>query len=283
MTLFADLYRGAKHHPWKTLQYVFASFSVLFTLASWIALFDPSLRLYSLSTLATATIVSAVYALWSVWKPSRIEICPANCNTAIEVLYADLFQQDGIRAIPVSTFFESKLGKPVSGKSVHGALLLRCFGGLPESFDKQLDEQLANSPSELVQKADGKLREYPVGTTALITIHKERYVLVASATVDPQTCKVHTDVMTMWNALDHLWPRLREEADGEPVNLPLIGSGMAGIGLPSRDVLNLIILSAINETKSREIARRIRVVLRREQPDNLDLREIKQYWERQRH
>lgn len=280
MTFFADLYRGAKHHPWRTLKYLFAAFSVLFTLCSWIANFYPSIKVYNTLTLLAFALVSAGYASYEIWKPSRIEIRIPNCNCLIEVRYGDLFEQDGIRAIPVSNFFESKLGKPVSERSVHGVLLKKHFGGGSESFDKQIEAQLAGIASEHVQKTEGKSRSYAVGTTALITAIQHRYVLFVSAIADPQTCKVHTDVIDMWKALDNLWPRLRAEADGAPVNLPLVGSGLAGIGLPTRDVLNLIILSAINETKRREIAHRIRILLRREQPDNLDLREIKRYWER---
>ena len=54
-----------------------------------------------------------------VWKPSKIDICVANCNSTIEVVFGDLFEQDGIRVIAVNEFFDSELGKPVSDKSVH--------------------------------------------------------------------------------------------------------------------------------------------------------------------
>jgi hypothetical protein len=82
----------------------------------------------------------------------------------------------------------------------------------------------------------------------------------------------------MWNALNDLWKRVRIESGGHPVNLPLVGSGLSGLGLPTRDLLNLIILSAITETKAREITQRIRVVLHRSRFEDLDLRDVKQFW-----
>ncbi|MGH9680780.1 MAG: macro domain-containing protein, partial [Candidatus Acidiferrales bacterium] len=95
---------------------------------------------------------------------------------------------------------------------------------------------------------------------------------------DPATCKVSTDVTMMWLALHHLWQRVRIESGGYPVNLPLVGSGLSGIGLPTRDLLNLIILSAITETKAKEVTQRIRIVLHRDQFEKLDLRDVRQYW-----
>ncbi|KJV29339.1 hypothetical protein VI06_10555 [Aquitalea magnusonii] len=202
----------------------------------------------------------------------------ANSNTTIEVVFGDLFSQDGVRAISVNDFFDSKLGKPVSDKSLHGAFLQKCFGGHPESFDKQVDEQLKNVAGEHVEKLEGKTFRYPVGTTAVIKVNHDQYLLVSLAKSDPATCKASADVTMMWDALHALWQRSRIECGGHPLNLALVGSGLAGLGLPTRDLLNLIILSAITETKSKEITQRIRVVLYKDRFDDLDLRDVKQHW-----
>jgi hypothetical protein len=132
--------------------------------------------------------------------------------------------------------------------------------------------------SEEVTKVEGKSRRYPIGTTALVTVNQDRYVVFALAKADPSTCKVYLDVNMMWGALHELWGRLRIECNGHAVNLPLVGSGSAGLGLPARDLLNLIILSAITETKLKEVTQRIRIVLHRVWFDNFDLRDVRQYW-----
>jgi hypothetical protein len=82
----------------------------------------------------------------------------------------------------------------------------------------------------------------------------------------------------MWVALNDLWQRVRIESGGYAVNLALVGSGLSGLGLPTRDLLNLIILSAITETKAKEVTQRIRIVLHRSRFDDLDLRDVKQHW-----
>lgn len=278
MRSLVDLWRGIWRHPWNTAWYIFTSFSVLFTLVRAITHFVPAIKIEGPLALAAAVVISVAFGLRKVWKPSRIEICIANCNTVIEVIFGDLFKQDGIRVIAVNEFFDSKLGKPVSDKSVHGIFLQKCFGGYPEPFDKQVDAQLSDIKYSEVAKVEGKSKSYPIGTTALITVNEDRYLAFAFAKTDPDTCKAYSDVTMMWVALHELWQRARIESGGHAVNLPLVGSGLSGLGLPSRDLLNLIILSAITETKSREVTQRIRIVLRRDRFDDLDLRDVKQHW-----
>jgi len=67
-------------------------------------------------------------------------------------------------------------------------------------------------------------------------------------------------------------------------NPPLYGhlevetSSLSGLGLPTRDLLNLIILSAITETKAKQVTDRIRIVLHRNRFDELDLRDVEEHW-----
>src|SRR6266481_2958254 len=175
MMSLVDLWRGIYRHPWKTAQYIFTSFSVIFTLVKAITYFIPAIKFEGPIALATAIVISIVFGLRKVWKPSRIEISIAHCNTIIEVIFGDLFKQDGIRAIAVNEFFDSKIGKPVSDKSVHGIFIQRCFGGHPESFDIQVDEQLKGIECKYVEKIEGKFKCYPIGSTALITVNQDSY------------------------------------------------------------------------------------------------------------
>ncbi len=273
-----DLWRGISRHPWKTAGYVFTAFSVLFTIIRGLTHFIPGVKIEGPLPLIIVICVSVFYGLKKVWKPSRIEIKVANSNTTIEVLFGDLFEQDGIRAIAVNEFFDSKLGKPVSDNSLHGIFLKKCFGGHPESFDKQVDEQLKEIKSSEIKKVEGKTKYFPIGTIALITVDQDKYLAFAFSKTEPDTCKAYADVTMMWVALHQLWQRARNESSGHPLNLPLVGSGLSGLGLPTRDLLNLIILSAITETKAKQVTNRIRIVLRRDRFEELDLRDVEEHW-----
>lgn len=274
-----DLWFGIWRHPWKTVGYIFTCFSVIFTLIKAVTQFIPQVQIHGPYALGAAVLISLMYGLKKVWKPSQIDIEIATCNASIKIVFGDIFELDGIRAIAVSEFFDTKIGKPVSDKSLHGAFLMRCFGGYQDAIDRQLEEQLANVEYSSVQKLEGKSKCYAIGTTALIKVNNDSYILFALANVDADTCKAHSNVELMWRALHKLWQRARVECGGHPLNLPLVGSGLSGLGLPTRDLLNLIILSAITETKANEVTQIIRIVLRRDRFEDVDLRDVKQHWE----
>jgi hypothetical protein len=273
-----DLGSGIKRHPWKTIGYVFTAFSVIFTIIKGVNQFFPGVKVEGPFAFAAIIVGSAIFGLQKVWKPSSIKIKVANSDTSIEVLFGDLFCQDGIRTIAVNEFFDSALGKPVSEKSLHGIFLNKCFGGYPQPFDKQIDEQLAHELHEEISRPEGKTKKYKIGATAMLNAEKDRYLVFALTHTDVSNCMATADVTMMWDALHHVWQRARAECGGSPLNLPLVGGGLAKIGLPTRDLLNLIILAAITETKEKVITHRIRIILHRDRFEDLDLRDVKNHW-----
>lgn len=280
MQSLKDLWFGITKHKTKTIAYIFTCFSVLFTIVKAITQFFPTVQISGTGPLAVGIIISIGWGLWKVWKPSKTSIRVANSNTTIELLFGDIFTQDGIRAIAVSEFFETELGTPVSDKSLHGAFLKRHFSGYQESIDNQLAAELKNEePTEVADKSCGKKLCYSIGATALIRANEERYILFALTKTNHENCKVYSDVELMWRALHRLWQRARTECNGYPLTLPLVGSGLSGLNLPTRDLLNLVVLSAITESKAHEITQTIRIVLRRDRFEDIDLREVKEHWE----
>lgn len=275
-----DLWFGIAKHKWKTIAYIFTCFSVLFTVVKVVTQFFPTIQISGSAPLTAAILISCAWGLWKVWKPSKTTIRIANSSTCLELCFGDIFEQDGIRAIGVSEFFETQLGQPVSDKSLHGAFLKRHFSGYQDSIDRQIGAQLVNEEhTDVSDKVEGKTLCYHIGTTALINANDDRYILFALAKTNHTNCKVFSDVELMWRALHKLWQRARVECNGHPLNLPLVGSGLAGLNLPTRDLLNLVILSAITESKAHEITQTIRIVLRRDRFEDVDLREVKQHWE----
>lgn len=227
----------------------------------------------------TIVIISLGFALKRAWRPKEIEIRIAHTDTKIEILFGDLFQVDGVRAIAVNEFFDSKIGRPVSANSLHGILIKEKIGGGPEYFDQQVEKQLETTHGIEVEKVEGKTKKYPIGTTALIKANDDQYLIFAMSHTDPATCKASSDVGMAWIALNSLWARARSELAGNTLNLPLVGSGLSGLGLPTRDLLNLIILSVISATKVKKIGSKIRIVLHQNVFDEIDLRDIKAHWE----
>lgn len=224
-------------------------------------------------------IASVVYAFISRWQVAKIVISVKQSNVSIEVAFGDIFECDGITAIPVSEYFDSEFGLPVSPNSLHGIFINKCFGGHPQAFDAQVSTELAGVHTTQVAKVKGKTARYPIGTTAVLGANGKSYFVFALTHADPQTCKASADVPLMFEALSGLWKNARTHMNGNALNLPLVGSGPSGVGLPSIDLINILILSFIDETKRQIITQRLRIVLTWDRLDEVDLRQLKKSWE----
>lgn len=159
-------------------------------------------------------------------------------------------------------------------------LLQRCFGGHADAFDRQIVAKLDGIDAEFVTRRQGKGQRFKIGTCAAIEAAGRRFLAFAFSRTDIATCKASADVPQMFAALAGLWRAARVELGGDALNLPLVGSGLSGVGLPARELLNIIILSFLDETKRQVVTRELRVVLTWDRLSEVDLREIKKLWER---
>ncbi len=127
MQWLKDVLEGLRRYPWDAGKAFVTCFSLLFTFVKVSVQFFPRLKIEGAAPLTVGLILSAFWALYSVRKLSRISFKIANCNTTIEVFFGDLFAQTGISAIPVTTYFDTILGKPVSDISLHGFFIKISF------------------------------------------------------------------------------------------------------------------------------------------------------------
>ena len=254
------------------------AFSVLWTATAALTHFFGWSALKDVIWLYAIIIGSVGFSIYKLWRPSRVVIALPMSSVSVEVVFGDIFAQSGVAAIPVNEFFDSEIGLPVSPKSLHGIFLQNVFGGHGDAFDRQIAARLANVPADEVPRKQGKSTRYPIGTSAVIEASGKRYLAFAFAHTDITTCKAHADVPQMFNALSGLWVNARATLNGDALNLPLVGSGLSGVGLPARDLVNTIILSFIDETKRQIVAQKMRIILTWDRLSEVDLREIQDSW-----
>ena len=277
---FRTLWRTASRHPVTLFRAWFVSVSVLWTMTEAGYHFSGWEPLRSLNWMIIICVVSLIYALTTKWRIATITIPLKQSNVSVEIVFGDIFQYDGITAIPVGEYFESEFGLPVSPNSLHGIFLTRCFGGHAQAFDDQLAEQLANVHPTQIKKDCGKTARYPIGTTALLSAANKHYLAFAFTRADTKTCKAYANVPQMLQALTGLWNCARVHMSGNALNLPLVGSGPSGVGFPTVDLLNLIMLSFTDESRRQVITQKLRIVLTWDRLDEVDLREFKRNWEK---
>lgn len=269
---------GIKRRPLKFLGEIFLAYSALWTLVESASNFFPAIKLEGISCYFAFIGVGTLIACARAYQHRSISFKIGHSNTKVTVLFGDLFEREGHLAIPVNEFFDSELGLPVSPKSLHGIVINTFFGGHPASFDQLITADLANTSGQDIQRVGGKGRRYPIGTTASVKTNSHRFLLFALCTTDLGTFKASATVPELVRALEGLCARARVVLGGERLIVPLVGSGLSGIGLPANQLLQLILLVLVNETKKNQVALDIEVVIHADRFDEVDLRLIENFW-----
>lgn len=278
MKLIHNIFLGIKRRPLKFLSEIFLSYSSLWTLIESASYFFPDFKLqgirFYLSLLCFGIFISCIRA----YQIQSVSFKIGHSNTKVTVLFDDLFERNGQLAISVNEFFDSEIGLPVSPKSLHGIVINKFFGGHPASFDQLVSADLANIVGENIQRSGAKNLKYPIGTTAAIKTNSHQFLLFALCKTDLVTYKASATVPDLVQALEGLCAKARVVLGGDTLVVPLVGSGLSGIGLPTNQLLQLILLVLVNETKKNQVALNIEVVIHPDRFDEVDLHLINTFW-----
>lgn len=277
--MFKKIFIGIGRHPKRFLLAIGFGYATIWTVL------EPFLSLVNLKTTGYNGTYLVAYLLASIII-GVIVVCPKrkvrfplkNTNTRIEIEFGDLFVADGNKAIPVSEFFDSKIGKPVSPRSLHGVFIEKILGGQTKIIDDAVNAQLSGLLIDNVQRSDGKTAKYEIGSTITIEHNKSKYFLFALSHTDID-CNAYSTPSIMLKALDCLWNKVRTEGNGDDLNLPLVGNGLSRIGIPPSQLLQLTLISLLKAAKERDLCSTVRVILTTEIFDNIDLEIIKKNWQ----
>ncbi|MBL0702234.1 MAG: hypothetical protein JJV91_02000 [Desulfosarcina sp.] len=269
---------GFKRHTWRFLVSIFLAYSAFWTLIESISFFNTGLDIQSFKNHSILVCISFLIGLYRIYQPRKISIKINTSDTILNIYYGDVFKADGYTAISVNEFFDSELGDPVSENSLHGMVIKRFFGGHPEAFESAVERDLINCDYVTIDRERGNEKKYPIGTTAKILANEHKFLLFALSHTDIISYKASADLSTMVLSLEGLFEKARNSTGGEPLVLPLIGSGISGVGLPATQLVQLIVLAIIDETKKRQICKQIDLVLHESRFDEIDLEAIKEQW-----
>jgi hypothetical protein len=264
-----------KHAARRFATFAFATYGVLWTVIESLSAFVEGLKPSGAPAYLTLIAVSAAVGIWQAWPARRIKLQITGTASTVAVEFGDLFAREGCIAIQVNEFFDSQLGDHVSPNSLHGQFIRDVLGGQAASFDSLVSAALAGNAHETVQRISGNTRKYKIGTTASVDVNGKRYLLFAFARTDTTTLKAHATVNELWEALSGLWEAVRICSNGNPVSVPLVGTGLSGVGLPERQVLDLLILSFAYHTRKSKIAGQVTIILHNSLKSKIDLTSVK--------
>ena len=170
------------------------------------------------------------------------------------------------------------MGNHVSEKSLHGKFLKNILDGDSSKFNQLTNRTLKGIEFKEIVRSTGRKHQYPIGTTAIIDVNKTRYFLTALSRTDTDTLKASATIHDLWVCLEGMWEAIYNHSNGYTVKIPLVGSGLSGIGLPPERILDQILTSFFYYIKKQKISDKVIFVLPENMKSEIDLLSIKGRW-----
>ena len=212
-----------------------------------------------------------------------LPICNGSVSLTIE--FGDLFKKEGLRVIPVNSFFDSIVnGSVVSASTLHGMMLTRFFAGCTNEFDLQISQSLSQQgikPSDNHKRLDGlgKTAEYQIGKAAIAKTPKgDSFLCVALSKTNPQTNQAFASMTNVYESVRGALKLARSHGNGASISFPLLGDGLSRTGLSPVFLLHLMIQSIIEECKVEKVTNEICIVLHSSKCGRVHLADIDKAW-----
>jgi len=208
-----------------------------------------------------------------------IEITSNGFDTKIIVKFGNIFRQNGWKAIPVNDFFDSIVDdRHISSRSLHGKLLKKYWAGGIDDWDRQIDEQVSGTSCKSISRASGKAKCYDIGTTAVVTKDREKFLCVALSHTDIESLETKASSSDLHKALRGVLSKARSVCADETLVLPLMGSGLSRVGLKSSILIYLILTAIFEETKISKVTSEIQIILPENKISEINLVSLKKDW-----
>ena len=222
-----------------------------------------------------------MYALWKLIPRNKIDLRGPN-NLRVQVAFGDLFdQKDANLAIGADDFFLTRHDKLITPRALISLLHQRRFGSMDDlDFDRMiadathvLDEYTEHPAKEIRSRLDDRTRQFPVGSTLVVTGPMEQYFVVAVCRIDLGTVPPSgkATAAELFQALLGLWSTVRRYPKGKAVAVPLLGTGQSGTGLQPAEALHLMLASLVCASRTGPIPDDIRIVLHESYRNSVDL------------
>jgi Domain of unknown function (DUF6430) len=210
---------------------------------------------------------------------ARVSYKLPNKDYIIEVKIGDVF--DGVNDVVVSTsttFDTSMANGLIATDSLQGQVATQFFQSSTDEIDQQLQQELANVPSDQRDDAPGKKLEYPIGTVARVRSHGRVFYFVAMSRLSANGT-ASSSLRNVEDALEAVWEYIANNGELRDISIPLMGTGRGRTGYPRKKMVERIAQSFADGSKERIFSNRLSVVVRPADAENfgVNLYEIRDY------
>ncbi|MCQ5202428.1 macro domain-containing protein [Mordavella massiliensis] len=189
-------------------------------------------------------------------------------DTIISLKIADILHiKDSAVVIPTNTTFDTIMDRSfISEKSIQGKFQKKFYGtdfsALDASIKQSLDECFPNCFEVLSDRKRTNTKRYKIGTVAKVTHHGQHYYFLAVADVSKSGKTENVTMENMTKALVGLWEYLSKEGHTEPITVPVIGTGRAGLKDGTfEDVVHETIFSFVTKSQDEFVSRKMTICI----------------------
>lgn len=209
----------------------------------------------------------------------NVTITSKSFNTKISVQFGDIFSQDGWKAIGVNDFFDGVVDDElVSSNSLHGHVIKTYWSNDGVAWQNAIDQSLQGKKFKKTNRANGNKNRFPIGTTADAQIDGHKFLFVALARTNKSTNVVGASAATLVGAIRGMLQHARIVCSNEPLCIPLMGSGLARVGIKNAILVDLILAAVFEESEASKITESISIVLPKDKYSEINLGAISRDW-----
>jgi len=224
--------------------------------------------------------IAILIALHRYRQPLSKTCFVGNSDTRVTVKVGNILKsKKAAIVIPTNTTFDTTMKNEfISIRSVQGQYQAKYFQNRTEELDSLIDNDLKAQDAAyrvLNDRTITKKKRYPLGTTAKINYKNKRAYYLAIADVNKNGRPENVTLSSILEALAVFWDYISDAGHEEPLVLPVIGTGRAGIRDASMsEVIKEMIFSFIITNKECHITNDITICVHTK-----DLQERNLIWE----
>jgi|GEM_PF-1117810 len=210
---------------------------------------------------------------------NRVELFQKTFGTKLVIEFGDLLAKDGWKVIGVNDFFDSKVDeKIISSGTLHGKVLQTFWHEDSESWDLEITNALKDTVHIIEDRKVGNKKRYPIGTSVGMESKLEKFIFVSLAQTSLINSTTNSSAENIICATRGSLKVARELCANKPLILPLLGSGLARIGLSNGVLLDLLICGIFEEIKLGKVTDVIKIVIHPDKRHEFDLKDLKKKW-----
>lgn len=175
--------------------------------------------------------------------------------------------KDSAVVIPSNTTFDTTMaGDFISVRSIQGQFQKKYYGAdfseLDAAIKRSLDEFFPSQYERLLDRHKTNCNRYDIGTVAKVTIKGQHFYFLAVADVSKTGKPQNVTMESLTKALVGLWDFLSREGHTEPIAIPVIGTGRAGLKDGTlEDVVHETLFSFASKSQDEFVSKKMTIYL----------------------